>query len=77
MLILRNILTTGFNDWILLKALALVILGVYLVFAFVIIRQVRLMTETLRLGFEKPAKFLSYVHLVFALFVFFAALIIL
>jgi hypothetical protein len=72
-----NILTTGFNTWILFKALALVILGAYLVFAFVIIRQVKLMVNTLHLGFEAPAKFLSYVHLVFALFVFFAALIIL
>ncbi|HUC94587.1 MAG TPA: DUF5657 family protein [Candidatus Saccharimonadales bacterium] len=72
-----NILTTGFNTWILLKALTLVLLATYLVFAFVVTRQVKLMTRTLHLGFESPAKILSYFHLVFAIFVFFAALIIL
>jgi hypothetical protein len=72
-----NVLTTGFNTWILFKALALVILGAYLVFAFVITRQVKLMVNTLHLGFESPAKILSYFHLAFAVFVFFAALIIL
>lgn len=74
---MENILTGGFNTWILIKALALVILGMYLVFAFVITRQVKLMTSTLHLGFETPARVLSYLHLVFAVLVFFAALIIL
>jgi hypothetical protein len=74
---MENILTGGFNTWILIKALALVILGMYLVFAFVITRQVKLMTSTLKLGFETPARVLSYLHLVFAVLVFLAALIIL
>lgn len=72
-----NILGTGFNEWILIKALALVVLGMYLVFAFVITRQVKIMTDTLHLGFEAPAKALSYFHLAFAILVFLAALIIL
>ena len=72
-----NILATGFNEWVLVKALALVILGMYLVFAFVITRQVKVMTDTLHLGFEAPAKALSYFHLAFAVFVFLTALIIL
>ncbi|KKS96237.1 MAG: hypothetical protein UV71_C0001G0111 [Microgenomates group bacterium GW2011_GWC1_43_13] len=74
---MENILTTGFDIWILIKALALIILGMYLVFAFVITRQVKLMTSTLRLGFDGPAKILSYLHLVFAVLVFLAALVIL
>ena len=74
---MENILTGGFDTWILIKALALVVLGMYLVFAFVIMRQVKLMTDTLQLGFEAPAKILSYLHLVFAILVFLAALIIL
>jgi hypothetical protein len=49
----------------------------YLVFAFVVTRQVKLMTRTLHLGFDAPAKFLAYFHLAFAVLVFFAALIIL
>lgn len=72
----ENILT-GFNTWILIKALALVMLGMYLIFAFVITRQVKLMTTTLHLGFDAPAKFLAYFHLAFAVLVFLAALIIL
>lgn len=72
-----NILTTGFNEWILIKALALVVLGMYLLFAFVITRQVKIMTDTLHLGFEAPTKALSYFHLAFAVLVFLAALIIL
>jgi hypothetical protein len=74
---MENILTTGFNTWILIKALALVLLAMYLVFAFVVTRQVGLMTRTLHLGFDAPAKFLAYFHLAFAVLVFFAALIIL
>ena len=72
-----NILAAGFNEWILIKALALVLLGMYLIFAFVITRQVKIMTDTLHLGFETPAKALSYFHLAFAILVFLAALIIL
>jgi hypothetical protein len=72
-----NILATGFNTWILIKALALVILGMYLVFAFVVTRQAKVMTDTLHLGFETPAKALAYFHLAFAILVFLAALIIL
>jgi hypothetical protein len=74
---MENILTGSFNTWILIKALALVLLGMYLIFAFVITRQVKLMTRTLHLGFETPAKFLSYFHLAFAVLVFLTALIIL
>lgn len=74
---MENILTGNFNTWIIIKALALVMLGMYLVFAFVITRQVKLMTSTLQLGFEAPARLLSYLHLVFAVIVFLAALIIL
>jgi hypothetical protein len=72
-----NILTGGFNTWILIKALALVLLGIYIIFAFVITRQVKLMTSTLQLGSETLMKFLSYLHLAFAILVFFSALIIL
>ncbi len=68
---------TDFNIWILIKALALVMLGMYLVFSLVVVRQVKMMTDTLQLGFETPAKFLAYMHLIFAIFVFLSAIIIL
>jgi hypothetical protein len=67
----------GIQVWIIIKIAALVLLGIYLIFAWVIVRQVRLMTSTLQLGFEAPVKFLSYIHMAFAIFVFLSALIIL
>jgi hypothetical protein len=74
---MENIVFAGFNLWILIKVLTLILLGMYLIFAFVIIRQVKLMTDTLQLGFEGLSKLLSYLHFAFAVFVFIAALIIL
>lgn len=67
----------GIQVWTLIKIGALILLGMYLVFSWVIVRQVRLMTDTLQLGFEAPVKFLAYIHMIFAVFVFLAALIIL
>lgn len=68
---------TGFNIWIIIKILALLVLGMYVVFAFVITRQVKVMTNTLTLGFESVAKFLAFVHLVFSILVFVTAIIVL
>ena len=74
---MQQISFLDFNIWILVKTLALILLGMYLVFSLVVVRQVKMMTDTLQLGFETPAKFLSYFHLAFAVFVFIAALVIL
>ena len=74
---MQAILTNGFNIWILIKALSLVLLGMYLVFSLVVVRQVKMMTDTLQLGFESITKTLAYIHLLFAVFVFLAAIIIL
>ena len=60
-----------------LKIFALIGLGIYIVFALVLVRQVQLMTDTLEVGFEKPIRFLSFVHLLFAVAVFVLALIVL
>jgi len=49
----------------------------YIVFAGVVIRQVRVMTETLSVGFEKPVKFIAFIHFIFSLVVFVLALFIL
>ncbi|MGA2910476.1 MAG: DUF5657 family protein [Candidatus Microgenomates bacterium] len=74
---MADLFTNGLNVWFLVKALALVLTGMYLVFAFVVIRQVKLMTETLRVGFEREVRSLSYLHLAFAVLVFLAALVVL
>lgn len=65
------------NMWMIIKSFALVLLGMYLVFGLVVVRQVKMMTDTLQLGFEGLAKVLAYSHLAFAILVFLFAIIIL
>lgn len=74
---MENFLTSGINIWVIIKVLVLILLGMYIIFAFVLTRQVKLMTKTLNLGFEGFVKLLGLIHLAFTFFVFFAALAIL
>ena len=74
---MQTVVTNGINIWFLLKALSLVLLGMYIIFSLVVVRQVKLMTDTLQIGFETLAKTLAYIHLAFAVLVFLSALIIL
>jgi hypothetical protein len=67
----------GISIWLVVKIAALILLGMYLVFAFVMVKQIKIMTSTLALGFEAPIILLGYIHLAFAVLVFLAALIIL
>ena len=70
-------LLPGLSVWFLAKIAAIILLVMYLIFALVVVRQVRLMTDTLQLGFESFVKGLSYLHLIFAVLVLLAAIIIL
>lgn len=74
---MQNFNIINFNIWIIIKILAMIVLGIYVLFAFVIKRQVRVMTDTLTLGFEPLVKFLSFFHLIFAILVFIVAIIVL
>ncbi len=67
----------GISIWLVVKIAALILLSMYLIFALIVVRQTKLMTSTLTLGFEAPIILLSYIHLAFAILVFLAALIIL
>lgn len=67
----------GISIWLIAKIAALILLGIYLVFALVVVRQVQLMTDTIAVGFEVPIRMFSYLHLIFAILVFLAALILL
>lgn len=58
-----------------LKILVLLGVGVYIVFAGVLVKQVQIMTSTVKVGFEGPIKLISYIHLAFAVLVFLFALI--
>ena len=74
---MENSILPGFNVWIIIKIFSLMALGLYIMFAFVITRQSKVMTETLNLGFEPVVKFLSFFHLIFAIAVFIIALLVL
>lgn len=68
---------TTITIWFVVKIALIIILSLYLIFALVVVRQVRLMTDTLQLGFEMPVIILSYLHLIFSILVFLSALVIL
>lgn len=52
--------------WTILKIFFIVGLSVYLVFALVIVRQIDIMTKTVKLQFELPMKIIGLIHLLFA-----------
>jgi len=57
----------GIDIWLITKILFLLAIGIYVVFALVIVRQVGLMTRTLKAGFEFPIQLVALAHLLFAL----------
>lgn len=67
----------GISVWGIIKIGILIILALYIIFAFVVVRQVQLMTATLEVGFESQLKFLSFIHFLFAIGVLIFAFIIL
>lgn len=68
---------TGITIWAVLKILIIILLAIYIVFSYVIIRQVQLMTDTLVIGFETQLKFLAFIHFLFAVGVLIFSIIIL
>ena len=72
-----NIPLLGISVWFVIKIFVLIAMLLYIAFALVIVRQVQLMTKTLRVGFEFPLKTLSLLHLISAAVLFALALIIL
>ena len=63
--------------WFIVKIFVLFALLVYIIFSVVVVRQVNLMTETLKVGLETPLKIIALTHLILAILVFLFALIIL
>lgn len=74
---METIPLTGVSIWLVAKIFVLIAILLYLVFSLVIVRQVKLMIETVEVDFENQIKALSYVHLAFAVIVFIFALLIL
>lgn len=68
---------TTISYWIIIKIFILIALLVYLAFSVFLVRQVEMMTKTLRVGFEFPIKISSYLHLGITILVLFLALVVL
>lgn len=70
-----NIISSSFVS--LAKIGLLFFLFVYIIFAVLVTKQVKLMTETLELGFETPIRLVAFLHLMASIVVFVVALLIL
>ncbi len=68
---------SAFSIWSIVKVLVIILLAIYIVFSYVIVRQVQLMTDTLVIGFEKQLKFLAFLHFLFAIGVLIFSILIL
>jgi hypothetical protein len=61
--------------WSIVKIFFCVGLGVYVVFALVVFRQIQIMSETVKLKLEMAIKILAFIHLLFALLLLVLAII--
>lgn len=71
------ILNFQLNIWSVVKILILFALAFYIVFAGLVIREVNLMTKTLKGIFDLPIKLIAILQLIFSILVFMLALVIL
>ena len=55
--------------FLVIKIGVLIFLFLYVIFAAIVIKQVRMMTETLEVGFESQIKLIVYLHLVVSIMV--------
>ena len=65
----------GLSVWLVAKVFILIAIGIYLVFALVVIRQISLMIETVEVGFSFPIRLVCWLHLLFTIGVFLVALV--
>ena len=65
------------DPWILLKLLFLVAFLIYVAFAVIVVRQVKLMIQTLNGVLNLPLRMIAWIHLLVALIAFVLAIVIL
>ncbi len=63
--------------FLIVKLGIIIFLLLYIVFAGVVVKQARMMTDTLEVGFETPIKLIALLHFLFSLVVFTLAIVIL
>jgi hypothetical protein len=69
-----NQISLDTSVWAIIKIAVIIGLVIYAIFAFIVMKQVNLMTETLEIDFERPIKAVATLHFIFALFVLIFAL---
>lgn len=67
----------GISVWLAVKIFILLFLAIYIVFALVVIRQIKLMLQTLDMGLNLPIRFIGWAHFLFAVGIFVIAILIL
>jgi hypothetical protein len=72
---LVNQVSLNTSAWMIIKIAVVFGLVIYIIFAFVVLKQVNLMTDTLEVDFEKPIKAVAIFHFIFAVFVLVFALL--
>ena len=73
-LIIEN---TQITVWFAVKIAYLVLVLIYIIFSYIVVRQVRLMNDTLEVGFENVMKIASYIHFTISVLLFILAFFIL
>ena len=63
--------------WSVAKIFVIIALVIYAIFAGVVLKQIKMMTDTIEVGFETPILFIGLAHFLFAVGVLVFALIIL
>ncbi len=68
---------SGTGIWTIAKIFVITGLGIYLIFAFVVVQQVKMMTKVISAELDLPIKLISWFHLFFTIFTIFLAIVIL
>ena len=63
--------------WGFAKIFVIIGLVIYIAFAFVVVKQVKMMTDTLEVQLEEPIKLMTRIHFAFAVGVLILAIVIL
>ncbi len=73
-----NLIASGTATFLLIVKFGIILfLIIYVIFAAVVIKQVRMMTDTLDLSFEGQIKFIVFIHFIFSLTVLILSIFIL
>jgi hypothetical protein len=63
--------------WLVVKLAFLMGILLYVIFAYIVTKQVKLMNDTIEVGFENAMKIVSYIHFAISIFIFILAMIVL